>query len=559
MATSGQTFGSPLASADDGFAGAANATASAGGLLSAAVAGFQQAPIRYTLSTLFLTFLYYLYRQSIPELDSKEPPLMLPRIPFIGHLIGLVRNQSDYYTNLYKKTKAPIATLPMLGGKTYAIWDPALVQSALRQKTLSFEPFAVDFLQTMLGMKEESYNRFREKPEIVVEFFDALHVTVRGEPLHRMNANALNYISSRLDGMKGDGKIAVDNFYLWLRELMTLATTTALLGRKNPLLHDGKLVDDLWTWENALPNMLITPWHSVTNADAFRSREKLQAALGQYYGSRGDEDGTVAAVTSARAAVLRKHGLPDSEIGRFEASLLQLATGNTIPTTFWMVANVFTRPDVVRRLRAELEPLARREAGSDAVTVNITRFDEACPLLVSCYRESIRLSNHALCVRRVMEETVVSDGRGASYLLKKGADVQIPAGFTHRAEDVWGADAAAYEADRFVNNQARLSAQAEKNKRSAYIPFGGGKHLCPGRNFAFAEILGASAALVLAFDLSADGEGAPVRLPPMATTTIMGGASKPDRLGDGMSLVVKRRPGWENVTFAFEVVGGGQS
>ncbi|KAM4064978.1 cytochrome p450 [Hirsutella rhossiliensis] len=560
MAATGQTFGSPLASVDDAMSGTANATSAEGGLLSAAVAGFQHAPIRYTLSTLFLTFLFYLYKMSIPEVDGKEPPLMLPRIPFIGHLIGLVRNQSQYYTNLHKKTGAPIATLPMLGGKTYAIWDPALVQSALRQKTLSFEPFAVDFLQTMLGMKEESYNRFREKPEIVVEFFDALHVTVRGEPLHRMNANALNFISSRLDAMKGDGEVRVDNFFLWLREIMTLATTTALLGKKNPLLHDRELIDHLWTWENALPKMLITPWHQVTNADAFRSREKLQKALGEYYSSRGDHDETVAAVTSARSAVLRKHGLPDSEIGRFEASLLQLATGNTIPTTFWMVANVFTRLDIVERLRAELEPLMQRRNGDeqDVVSINITRFDEACPLLVSCYRESIRLSNHALCVRRVMEETVISDGRGQSYTLKKGSDVQIPAGFTHRDEDVWGSGAAAYEADRFVGNQARLSAAAEKRKRSAYIPFGGGKHLCPGRNFAFAEILGASAALILAFDLSADGRGSPVRLPDMATTTIMGGASKPDRLGEGMSLVIKRRPGWEKVKFEFEVVGGSE-
>lgn len=300
--------------------------------------------------------------------------------------------------------------------------------------------------------------------------------------------------------------------------------------------------------------MLITPWHQVTNADALRSREKLQQALGEYYSSRGDEDGTVAAVTRARSAVLRKHGLPDSEIGRFEASLLQLATGNTIPTTFWMVANVFARPDMVERLRAELEGLVQRRGGGDVVSINIARFDEACPLLVSCYRESIRLSNHALCVRRVMEETVISDGQGRSYTLKKGCDVQIPAGFTHRAEDVWGSGAAAYEPDRFVGNQARLSAAAEKKKRSAYIPFGGGKHLCPGRNFAFAEILGASAALILAFDLSADGRGAPVRLPDMAATTIMGGASKPERLGEGMSLVMRRRQGWERVKFEFEVV-----
>ena len=305
--------------------------------------------------------------------------------------------------------------------------------------------------------------------------------------------------------------------------------------------------------------MIITPWHSLTQAKAFRSRERLQKALGEYYTTRCDHGETVAAVTKARAAVLRKYGLPDSEIGRFEASLLQLATGNTIPTTFWMMANVFARSNVVDRLRTELERLAVHKEGTDTVTINTAKFEDMCPLLVSCYRESIRLANHALCVRRVIEETVVSDGQGASYVLKKGSDVQIPAGFTHRAESVWGANAGQFEADRFVNRQAKLSAQAEKTKRAAYIPFGGGKHLCPGRNFAFAEILGTAASFILAFDMSSDGNGAPVALPGMATTTITGGVSKPDKQGEGMSLVIKRRPGWENVKFEFEVVSGAES
>ena len=92
---------SPIAVMDNTLSGT-NGTASheAGGILTAALAGFQEAPIRYTISTLLVTFLVYLYRKSIPEVDSKEPPIMLPRLPFIGHLVGMIRNQAEYYTNL---------------------------------------------------------------------------------------------------------------------------------------------------------------------------------------------------------------------------------------------------------------------------------------------------------------------------------------------------------------------------------------------------------------------------------------------------------------------------
>ena len=85
---------------DNASSTTANATFCEGGLLSAALASFQQASIQYTLSASLIIYMFYLYRLSIPKLDSREPPIMLPRIPFVGHLVGLVRNQSDYYTSL---------------------------------------------------------------------------------------------------------------------------------------------------------------------------------------------------------------------------------------------------------------------------------------------------------------------------------------------------------------------------------------------------------------------------------------------------------------------------
>jgi cytochrome P450 len=39
-----------------------------------------------------------------------------------------------------------------------------------------------------------------------------------------------------------------------------------------------------------------------------------------------------------------------------------------------------------------------------------------------------------------------------------------------------------------------------------YFPFGGGKHLCPGRHFAFTEVMSFVATIVYGFDISmADG------------------------------------------------------
>jgi cytochrome P450 len=543
------------------MAQAANATASAApeGLVAAALAEVQQSPVRYLVSTIVILLGTYLFKRSIPETDAREPKLLLPWIPGIGHIIGMIWNQSSYYMWLRKRSGLPIATLPFLGGKVYTIWDPALVSSALRQKTLVFEPLAVDFVQKMLGMDDRYYDIFRdtpERPSVVPEFFDALHWSVRGEHLHRMNAKALNYLSNRLEEVSGPKPIGMDNFYFYLRELITLATTTALLGDANPFLKDSQLSHHMWIWEAAIPRMMLIPHHAVTSAEALKSREILQAALREYYETKSDLDDSAAAVTRARAAVLRKWGLPDHQIARFEASLVQLATSNTIPTTFWLLMNIYSRPEILNAVRAEAAKMVERLDGADVASINITKFEDECPLLVSCYRESMRLSNHALCVRKVAKDTVLSDGKGNQFLLREGADVQIPAGVSHRLEDTWGVDAADFTADRFSNRQQKLvtQAQTEKAKRNAYVPFGGGKHLCPGRNFAFAEILGVTAAFVLAFDI-ATPTGDVITVPEMATPSIIAGALKPEKHGDDVPVVLSRRAGWEKTRFEFTVVG----
>ncbi|KAF5511074.1 hypothetical protein CGCS363_v003100 [Colletotrichum siamense] len=140
-------------------------------------------------------------RWSTPNLDDREPPALKSRVPVIGHLIGLLWHQGQYFKVLYERG-LPIATLPILNGKLYAIWDPALVQSAYRNKDLSFEPFAVEFAQKDLGLSNDVAKLLRET-DLVPDFFGVIHPALNGAHLHRMNANALKYVSAELDRIGG--------------------------------------------------------------------------------------------------------------------------------------------------------------------------------------------------------------------------------------------------------------------------------------------------------------------------------------------------------------------
>lgn len=302
--------------------------------------------------------------------------------------------------------------------------------------------------------------------------------------------------------------------------------------------------------------MAVAP--SMTAAKGHQARKKIQAALNEYYGSDGDLHEDAAGITKHRAAVLRKFGVASSYIGVFELALLHVSTSNTIPTLFWFVAYVITRPDVVARVRKEAEAMVDRKPGEDEVTVNVDVLAEKCPLLVSCYREAIRLGNKGLGNRRVMTDTTISDGKGSTYLLKKGTDVMMPAEPLHKSESVWGspeASADEFWAERFYEaeqDKAALNTPEAKAKRASYMPFGGGRHLCPGRNFAFAENLGFMVSFLLGFDISpVDGDWKAFKEPVMDRCSIAGAVAKPVDEGKGFGMRVARREGWEAVRWKF--------
>ena len=153
-----------------------------------------------------------------------------------------------------------------------------------------------------------------------------------------------------------------------------------------------------------------------------------------------------------------------------------------------------------------------------------------------------------------MKDTVISDGK-KEYLLRAGCDLQMPAGVSHLSETAWGRDASSFDAKRFLTPEERgdTSAKArleDREQKKSYFPFGGGKHLCPGRNFAFAEILGAVAVLIAGFDVKGS-DGGLIKVPVLGRAKLGDGIAKPTGKGLLMGAKFTRREGWEDVIWKF--------
>ncbi|KAH7383684.1 cytochrome P450 [Cadophora sp. MPI-SDFR-AT-0126] len=485
------------------------------------------------------------------QCDPREPPLLKPSIPYIGHIIGLFRYNGEYFEKLNAKKPLPIATLPMINGKLYIITQPALIQSAYRNKNLSFDPFMIDFAQRMLDLPEEVMVPVRDIPSFIPEVVKEIHGSMLGEHLYKMNADALNNVAVTINGLSATFK--ADSLYLWIRETLTMATCNTLLGSHNPLKDDLSLVDALWEFEAGILPLVLGIMPSIVAPRAYKARATLQAALKKYYGKEYDLEPDVAKLTKARAALYRRYNISSAGIGQMELALLHVSTANAIPTLFWLIAFIASDPALVASLREEVPSVitvSKSKDGKREARVDITKLDPDCPLLVSCYREVIRLVNSQLGTRRVMADTTISDGK-STYLLRKGWDVNMPSGVSHLSPGSWGPNASSFDARRFMKIEGKGAAsEKEKEEKRAYIPFGGGKHLCPGRNFAFAEILGFAAALVMGFDVKKD-DGGLIEVPEIRRAKLGEAVSKPFGNGLTMGARITRREGWEDVSWNF--------
>lgn len=303
------------------------------------------------------------------------------------------------------------------------------------------------------------------------------------------------------------------------------------------------------TFDQTFNGLLFGVAPSILGRKAYQSRARLQKRLGTYYRARYDEGSDVSGLIQRRAALERHIGWTDEQIGVSEFGFPWAAITSTNLTLMWLFVSVFSQPRYVDRIRDEVLAIttitttSAAAAGGRVATVQTAKFEKHCPVLMAFHREVLRLYNDNMGNRMVLRDTFLQDADGRAYLLKKDTQVQWVAGILHLDETLWGDDAREFNPDRWL----QATPQQERARRGAHIPFGGGKNLCPGRNFALAENLAFVGATALGFNV----EG--VTVPGMLAPALGAAMRTADWEGRDPSLTIRRRKGWEDVVWDFDV------
>ncbi len=236
---------------------------------------------------------------------------------------------------------------------------------------------------------------------------------------------------------------------------------------------------------------------------------------------------------------------------------------NAYKLCFWFIAYLLYDDELLDAIRAETRPAMRDDrptpkdggdttntastassASSSSFSVDLDYLLERCPLLASVFEEILRLANAPIGTRTVMQRDIeLSSGR--RYQLPPGSKLLMPYRQMHFSAAAFGADAARFNARRFLRDPGLA-------RSPSFRPFGGAATYCPGRFLARREVYVFVVLLLHRFELrltggdtpaetaGAGGEAAKPRFPRLDEQKPTGGMMGPVEGDDVIMLVTKK-------------------
>ncbi|KND94614.1 25-hydroxycholesterol 7-alpha-hydroxylase, partial [Tolypocladium ophioglossoides CBS 100239] len=463
--------------------------------------------LTFILLAFSVSSIYFLSRLFCVGHDHREPLLVAPRIPFVGHLINIVRQGSAYYGKLSKQYNVPIFTLGVPGGKIYIVTSPSLVQAIdRRSKRISFAPYVVQFAKRILipsqrGIETLKENIFQENGPVGLrsETLRVMHDTLApSEYLDSMTKAMLKSLAGHF-GTRIHGEGEVVDLFGWTRNFVTRASTDPVYGTEKNPIRDPAVSRAIWAIDENFALLGLNIFPSLLAPKASHGRKLFFDAMSRYYAADGHK--TASALIQSRLQVNRKYGVSQADIEHFDLAVCIGLLVNTVASTAWVLFYVYSDSSLLARVRKEIYESLALARGDEVLRVNIRQVVADRQFLTSLVREVLRVQSTNASGRIVLEDTLI-DNR---FLLKKNSFLLIPSAEVHSSESAWGPTASQFDPERFVKQKA--AQPGHKAPAAALRTFGSGASVCPGRHFAESEILAVLVIMALRFDLSPVDDG----------------------------------------------------
>ena len=195
--------------------------------------------------------------------DAREPPIIRPTLPIIGHIVSLIKYSNSYYAYLRQQyPDLDCYTLQLYTSKFYVVSSLELVAAVQRNtKTLSFDPL-LEFTAELLGGMSKDGMRKHKQPGISRRLLKQTHPQMWPGPAAEAMVRSITVdIARSVNALieAGDESREID-LHKWVRDTIGIASTNAVWGREHNPFTD---IETLETQQSVLPH----PQYLPINAD----------------------------------------------------------------------------------------------------------------------------------------------------------------------------------------------------------------------------------------------------------------------------------------------------
>ncbi|CCE08597.1 putative cytochrome P450 family proteins [Bradyrhizobium sp. STM 3843] len=398
-------------------------------------------------------------RNSLTHIPGDEGwPIIGKTLQILADPKGHVEANAAKYGLVYRSHVLGETTIVLLGPEAneLVLFDQARLFSSAH----GWEPVLGLLFPRGLMLMDFDEHRLHRK---------ALSVAFKAGPMKSYLAGLDRGIAARVAQWKA--KPGEMLFYPAIKQLTLDLAATAFLGTE--------LGPEVETINRAFIDMVAAavtpirrPLPGTQMARGVRGRKRVvayfseQVPLRRAKGDGEDLFSQLCRATDDDGALLSTQAIVD------HMSFLMMAAHDTLTSSFTsFVAQLAANPDWQQKLRAEVLNLGLAP-GEPMDTSHL----EKMKLTEMAFQETLRLMPPVPSLPR----RAIRDFTFKGYAIPAGTGVGVNPMFTHHMKDVWP------EPDRF--DPLRFTDEAQRSRhRFAWVPFGGGAHMCLGLHFAYMQ------------------------------------------------------------------------
>ncbi|CAF1419455.1 unnamed protein product [Didymodactylos carnosus] len=419
-------------------------------------------------------------RQLCTDDGSAHIPYLLP---YFGHVFQYVPDPLNFLLSCRKRYGTTF-TIKLFGQRITYITDPRNWNNVIKNPNLGFP--GEELGSTVFGIRPDASAR----PEMNEDLHKVFPKYLQNDGLKELIKNFVRHFREQMikDKKAMNGNFKTSSLYELCHLMIFEASTRTLYGD-----IDAKSLDKHFRQFDRDIHLFFMRCPSFVLSLLVRNGLKARQWLVEFFSTIGhlpNESGLTTLRTNIQESYPQYFSPLD--IGGNHLGFLWASVANTIPAAFWTLFYLLRDKVALDALRAEIKqnlPLLSLDENDefDAHAWTIEKLS-GCVLLESALNETMRMFGAPIMLRNCLSTTRVETFDGKTIHILKGDRTALLPAASHLDERLFF-DPFTYKYDRFINNKILNDLELDGQKVPiAYMPFGNGKTMCPGRFLAKSEI-----------------------------------------------------------------------